>query len=194
MLTNEQDKSLITYPSISICKKYSIENDLRLNEPQYDLNKVADNVWLESFHLEDQIYFFTQPGVENMTFPCTTMLGGTTPGRPCVFPIKFDGTLRDKCSLLETSNVACITKVNTENLEEDLMYTPEQHHFGYCSKECAGEMPGPSSPYNLARLNYSEIWDIFYYDLSPYENGYCFTYNPPIEVPPGKIFISICLK
>ena len=79
------------YPSISVCKRFAFLNNLYLYEPRTDTNYVDDdlysNVW---FHFE-QFYFFTHPGAKNLTFPCTTLLGGTTPGKPCVFPIVYNG-------------------------------------------------------------------------------------------------------
>ena len=66
---------------------------MKLNEEQSDINKVANDLYWHVWFHWDQFYFFTQPGVKNLTFPCTTLLGmgGTTPGKPCVFPIIFRG-------------------------------------------------------------------------------------------------------
>ena len=36
----------------------------------------------------------------------------------------------------------------------------------------------PSSPYNLARSENTQLWTSHFYDLSSWENGFCHTYNP----------------
>ena len=86
-----KEKDLLTYPSISICKQYSFINDLYLYELKTDINKVAYDLYFNVWFYYYQFYFFTHPGAKNMTFPCTTLLGGTTPGKPCVFPIIYRG-------------------------------------------------------------------------------------------------------
>ena len=78
------------YPSISICKKYSFEA-LVYNKTQQniDINQLVQSVQSNTWGLDQQFYFFTHPGAMNRTFPCTTTLGGTTSGRPCVFPVTY---------------------------------------------------------------------------------------------------------
>ena len=55
--------------------------------------------------------------------------------------------------------------------------------WGYCHKDCNGEMPGPDSEYNLAKDTdlFRSAWSEGLYDLRKYEPGYCFTYDPPSE-------------
>ena len=73
----------ILYPSITICYKYSFEKSLfnfnDKNSSEKDDHDISEFVYKtiknHLWSLEDQIYFFTQPGVMNLTFPCTTTLG-----------------------------------------------------------------------------------------------------------------------
>ena len=66
------------YPSISICKKYAFDNaNLNFFDYDYmDIDKAVEWIAHYSWSLEDTVYFFTHPGALNMTFPCTTTLGG----------------------------------------------------------------------------------------------------------------------
>ena len=87
------------YPSISICKKYAITNglDVLYNVKSMAKNEsdvpdiVNSNVTNSIQTLDEQLFFFTHPGVKNLTFPCTTTLGATTPGKPCIFPVYIYG-------------------------------------------------------------------------------------------------------
>ena len=78
-----QEEDFIMYPSISICKKYAFDNaNLNFFDYDYmDIDKAVEWIAQYSWSLEDTVYFFTHPGVLNKTFPCTTTLGGMTPGR-----------------------------------------------------------------------------------------------------------------
>ena len=158
-------------------------DDTKLNFFDYDemnMSTVVDWTKSYSWDLESTFHFFTHPGVLNRTFPCTTKLGGTTPGRPCVFPITYyDNKTYDSCFLMDTTKPACLTKLI---IEDDGL--PNYDIFGYCLNQCSGELPGPSSPYNLARHKHGDLWRSFFYDLSSYDNGHCHTYNPPVETPP----------
>ena len=73
-----QEEDFIMYPSISICKKYAFDNaNLNFFDYDYmDIDKAVEWIAQYSWSLEDTVYFFTQPGVLNKTFPCTTTLGG----------------------------------------------------------------------------------------------------------------------
>ena len=97
------------YPSISICKKYSFEYEMFDEDDFEGVNDTDDvssrvesmikNFSYYSLDLDDQVYFFSQPGVMNMTYPCTTTLAGTSPGRPCIFPVRWKFTLPAKYAL-----------------------------------------------------------------------------------------------
>ena len=51
--------------------------------------------------------------------------------------------------------------------------------WGYCSKECKGQVPDTNSSFNLARPQYNQIWEERFFDLRNFGSGYCYTYNPP---------------
>ena len=101
------------YPSISICKKYAFDNSKVefFDDAEMDTNKASEWIIKNSWGLESTVYFFTHPGVLNKTFPCTTTLGGTTPGKPCVFPIVWWGDTYDTCFNMNTLQPACLTKL-----------------------------------------------------------------------------------
>ena len=85
---------MIMYPSISICKKYAFETLVfETGEENIDINHLVQSVQKHTWGLDQLFYFFTHPGSLNKSFPCTTTLGGTTPGRPCIFPGIADGWL-----------------------------------------------------------------------------------------------------
>ena len=73
----------ILYPSITVCYKNSLEKNLfdkmiNSTKPDHEVSEIVqetlkNHLWT----LEDQIYFFTQPGAMNLTFPCITSLGTT---------------------------------------------------------------------------------------------------------------------
>ena len=71
----------ILYPSITVCYKSSLEIDLfdkmmKSTEPDHDISEfVQETLKNHLWELEDEIHFFTHPGVMNLTFPCTTTLG-----------------------------------------------------------------------------------------------------------------------
>ena len=68
-----KDEALILYPSITVCKKYSIEdinifsnlNNMRNDE---DISKLAISAIEHHLPtLDEYLFFFTQPGVMNLT-------------------------------------------------------------------------------------------------------------------------------
>ena len=71
---------------MSICKKYVYDIEA-LKFENKSIEEIVDMVLKYSWGIDDQFYFFTHPGIMNLTFPCTTTLGGTSQGKPCVFPI-----------------------------------------------------------------------------------------------------------
>ena len=169
------------YPSITICKKYSIEATLDFNTNETNITKFLTEIHKHTWKLDDQFYFFTHPGALNMSFPCTTGLGGRTPGKPCVFPINYFGIKHEKCFIFDTTIPACITKIGPR---KEIFSYDQADLFGYCGSDCNGESLSQDSPYNLAQSKHKDLWVSNFYDLSSYENGYCHTYNPPIKSPP----------
>ena len=178
---------MIMYPSISICKKYAFETLVfETGEENMDINHLVQSVQKHTWGLDQLFYFFTHPGSLNKSFPCTTTLGGTTPGRPCIFPVTYSmgiGSSEKYFSyecfsgyVMSTPVPACFTKVDTNNSVD---YNDKTDIFwGYCTANCNGTLPAPSSPYNLAKAENTEIWTSFFYDLSSWENGFCHTYDP----------------
>ena len=65
-------------------------------------------------------YFFSHPGMLGLTFPCTTGLGGTDPGKPCTFSeesnydYNSDVSVLDHCYTMETPTPACYTRARTD--------------------------------------------------------------------------------
>ena len=119
-----------------------------------------------------------------MTYPCTTTHGGTSPGRPCIFPINLTTqnktTMYPACfngAVMEIPESACFTKAynnNSINVKEERDY-----FWGYCPKSCTGQTVSPLSPFNLARRSNTKLWISEFYDFSVWENNFCHTYDPP---------------
>ena len=158
-----------------------------------DISKIVIEIVRDHFWtLEEEIFFFTQPGVMNLTFPCTTSLGGLSPGKPCVFPVTwvyfppgsgndtFDGCI--SAYDMGSSDPGCFTRVYGDNIVDSNDQT--DNSWGYCPDTCHGEQPTPSSPYNLALSKFIELWKSDLYDLGIYTNGYCHTYDPPVKSEP----------
>ena len=191
----------ITYPSITVCYKYTFEdyymfqnvlNSEIENETDISANIesiIKDHLW----PLENEIYFFTQPGVMNLTFPCTTSLGGMTPGRPCKFPVTWSyysggsDTYPGCISAYDfgASKPGCFTRVYKNNTVDSVKGTSSS--WGYCPETCKGESPTSSSPYNLAKSDFTNLWTANLYDFDLYSNSYCQTYDPPIKTKPDLL-------
>ena len=166
----------LLYPSVSVCKKYTFNNyiDDIFADGSLGLQDVIDRVRMESLDIEQLFYFFSHPEMLGLTFPCTTILGGTTPGKPCIFPATWENKTQTGCFDMRTPDPGCFTRVG----EGNLVGVQEASHFGYCS-DCHGETVSPDSQYNLAQFKYSKVWRSDFYDLRTYENGLCHTYDPP---------------
>ena len=152
----------------------------------------SENQYKEGLGLEKQIFFFTQPGAMNMTYPCTTTHGGSSPGRPCIFPIYLtmqnETTMYSGCingDIMEIPESGCFTKVSKNNsiiIQKDIDYS-----WGYCPKSCKGQTISPLSPFNLAKSSNLNLWTSKFYDFSVWENGFCHTYDPPGKSDPDYL-------
>ena len=131
-----KDQKNIMYPSVSICKKYAFDIEALTFENK-SIQEIIDIVLNNSWGIDDQFYFFTHPGVMNLTFPCTTTYGGLSPGKPCVFPFTsaLSDEIYDTCQTeaLELTQPACLTKVGEHNEYEIL-----EENWGYCPENCKG--------------------------------------------------------
>ena len=178
-----EDEKTILYPSVSICKGYAFDMDCEVKNLEFEnetIESIIEMVSSNSWNIDDQFFFFTHPGIFNLTFPCTTTLGGTSPGKPCVFPIIDGDDYDDKCMYYDSSQLTCFTNIGQNNeYEGDGFYD-----WGYCPENCNGEVPGPASRWNLAKSNYSNIWTSYFYDLTSWDNGLCHTYDPPEKSAP----------
>ena len=162
---------------MSICKKYTFNkyiDNIFLNETR-SLQDIIETASRESWDIQELFHFFSHPGMLNLTFPCTTVRGGTTPGKPCIFPITWKNKTESTCFFMDTSVPGCFTRAGADNV----VGPEDQNRFGYCGQDCNGEKIEPDSPYNLAAFKYRELWTSDFFDLRTYENGFCHTYNPP---------------
>ena len=90
-ITKLDDATLIQYPSISVCTRYTSKKDpfnkatlysnLSLNENK---KLVSENIWNKS----EVFYFVNHPGMLDMRFPCVTINDADDPGKPCSFPFR----------------------------------------------------------------------------------------------------------
>ena len=139
----------VQYPSVTVCKKYTFDyyiDEIFKNDSELTLAEVIKTARNHSWDVERLFYFFTHPGMLGLTFPCTTILGGTSPGKPCIFPLKYDGVTYTECYLLSTPSLACVTKIDSNGSGDSY-----EDSFGYCHRNCSGEILQPDSPYNLAK-------------------------------------------
>ena len=87
--------------------------------------------------------------------------------------------------MLNTPPPGCFTKVGNNNSVDHWERT--DNFWGYCPKECNGELPVPSSPYNLAKSKYTNLWSSHLFDLNAWENGLCHTNDPSEKTETGKV-------
>ena len=121
-------------------------------------------------------YFMTHAKMSDRSFPCTTLEGGTDPGKPCSFPyVYYENQTSSECDL-----DYCFTRTH-QNLS--VYYEGESDFWSYCSPLCRGERPSPESEYNMAASD--DLWSSVLLDLRTYEPGFCHTYDPPLSSEPG---------
>ena len=114
-----------------------------------------------------------------LTFPCTTTLDGTDPGKPCTFPVILENKTYPGCFQITTSSPVCYTRVTQNNT---VYYEGVKEFWSYCSDGCRNEENAhPRSKFNLARQENKDIWSSDFFDLRTWESGLCHTYNPPEE-------------
>ena len=79
------DVDEIQYPSISVCRKYAMDNidafpKLLTNDSLTSKKKlVFENIWGK----DDVFHFVSHPGIFGLKCPCLTTNEGTDPGKPC---------------------------------------------------------------------------------------------------------------
>ena len=79
------DVDEIQYPSISVCRKYAMDNidafpKLLTNDSLTSKKKlVLENIW----GIDDVFHFVSHPGIFGLKCPCLTTNEGTDPGKPC---------------------------------------------------------------------------------------------------------------
>ena len=113
-----------------------------LYDTSFNINTVVESFRNKTQSLDEQIHFFTHPGIMNLTFPCTTTLGGTTPGKPCVFPVTYlmgswGPYYSQKCfdgDIMNTPQPGCFTKVESNNTVDASKRT--DNFWGYCPESC----------------------------------------------------------
>ena len=123
-------------------------------------------------------YFMTHAKMSDRNFPCTTLDGGTDPGKPCSFPYNY----YENMTSTQCGQDYCFTRTH-DNLS--VYYEGQSDFWSYCDPRCRGERPGPESYYNLAGSEQGHFWRSVLLDLRTYEPGYCHTYDPPLTSGPG---------
>ena len=175
-----KSKDTILYPSVTVCKKYTYEKNLDylFHDGTLRLSEIKEEVIKNSLDVEKVFYFFTHPGMLGLTFPCTTNLDGTDPGKPCAFPAKYNNSTFYGCLQITTSSPICFTRVtknHTAYFEDGV-----KEFWSYCSDDCTdGQIAHPGSNFNLARRENMDIWSSQFFDLRTWESGLCHTYDPP---------------
>ena len=119
----------------------------------------------------DIFYFVSHPNMTESEHPCLTTKNSLDPGKPCIFPFKSSGGLRYSCDGLYFDLGWCGTKPPS--------HASGPKDWGYCSENCKSENLISNGTGDLA--NKDIFWESRFYDLRSWEEGYCYTYNPPKE-------------
>ena len=100
------------YPSVSVCKKYTFDIylDNLFEDGTANLTVVKELVIENSWNVEEVFYFLTHPTMLGLTFPCTTRLDGTDPGKPCMFPVR---NYQYRYDQYRYDQYICITMIST---------------------------------------------------------------------------------
>ena len=94
------DHGSISFPSITVCKKYSNGPSLRkIINSSISIGAKINQLHMKTWRRNEVFFFFSHSGMFNLSFPCTTKDSqGTNPGKPCSFPfLNFDGKPTEKC-------------------------------------------------------------------------------------------------
>ena len=173
-----KDHGTILFPSVTVCKKYI-----------FDVYQSGDGINMEgdllmrylhhhTWNRSNLFYFMTHAKMLEKSFPCTTLEGGTDPGKPCSFPyIYYENMTSTECE-----QDYCFTRTEA-NLS--VYYEGQSDFWSYCDPRCRGEKPGPTSQYNMAGGDDRQVWRSVLLDLRTYEPGLCHTYQPPLTSGPG---------
>ena len=175
-----QDKSVfvtfsdiekVQYPSITICKRRAFDEQIDAlvhddaTKPEEIEKAMKDNVTKK----EDIFYFVSHPNMTESEHPCLTTGNSLDPGKPCMFPFNSTEGLQFSCAPLYFELGWCGTKLTPQ--------ATGPNDWGYCSKYCKDENLISNGKGDLTQEDI--FWESRFYDLRSWEEGYCYTYNPP---------------
>ena len=77
---------------------------------------------------------------------CLT-ISGPNPGKPCIFPFKYNGTIFNGCERdhEDRTKTWCSTKVDSKG-----NHIPNQNEYGHCGKNCPKQTQNQQSSTNQA--------------------------------------------
>ena len=186
------DPGAITFPSITICRKYIFD------EPPGVLNQIKSEnfkeeevkLWFKNHtrQRQDIVSFLSHSTLgERLQLPCNTV-DGPRAGNPCAFPFYYpDCNLLRKsgrCKKKDPINAQMYTKCIKNG---DMPWCSTRNHwnnshiigeYAYCSQNCTSESMHRIQAYNPASSGFEKLWEEGLYDLDMYGAGHCFTYNP----------------
>ena len=169
---NEVQK--VQYPSLTICKRKafneSIDSLLHGNHSRVD--EYVKAIKTDVVKKEDIFYFVSHPNMTESEHPCLTTSNSLDPGKPCVFPFTYKGKVYDSCDSLYFTLGWCGTK--------DVVLTQD---WGYCSGDCENQNLISNGKGDLTKNE--RFWESRFFDLRSWEEGNCYTYNPPQKSFPG---------
>ena len=91
----------------------------------------------------------------------------------CISRLNTNTTYRS-CTNDRNVQPICLTREYQDGVKRD-------EDWGYCSSECNGQRTDSNSSFNLANMDFKEVWEENFFDLRVFGAGYCYTYNPPEE-------------
>lgn len=161
----------VQYPSLTVCKRQAF--DVSLDDMVHGNNATAEQIGVAILsnitRKEDIFYFVSHPNMTGEEHPCLTTADSMDHGKPCVFPFNSSEGLQYSCKRIYFNLGWCGTKSPT--------VLPVLKDWGYCSNKCTNQSLLSNG---LGDLTPEEmLWESRFYDLRSWEEGYCYTYNPP---------------
>ena len=77
------------FPSLTVCKKYIFDTFHSNDDINVEGDQLMEFLHSHTWNRTDLFYFMTHAKMTDRDFPCTTLDGGTDPGKPCSFPYNY---------------------------------------------------------------------------------------------------------
>ena len=90
-------------------------------------------------------------------------MSGPNPGKPCIFPFKYNGKTYNGCEKdhEDGTKTWCSTKVDSKG-----HHVPGQNEYGHCGKNCPKQGPTKPSNQELTTSELLSLYSIYIQDKS----------------------------